>query len=63
MADMEVRINPDAEEGGDVEMAGGDDDVVEVGDPGATDPADEAMARDLEAAAEEAKPARMTFVE
>ena len=63
MADMEVRINPDAEEGGDVEMAGGDDDVIEVGDPGAADPADGGAAQDPEAAEEEGKPARVTFVE
>ena len=55
----EVRINPEADEAGDVEMQGGDDDVVEVGETGA-DPADGGAGEELPG---EAPPARVTFVE
>lgn len=64
MADPQVRIDPDADETGDVEMQGGDDDVVEVGDPGAAAPGDGGATQEPEAAAEEeTKPTRVTFVE
>ena len=60
----QVRINPDdptaGEDAGDVEMQGGDDDVVEIGETGAAEgdePGDPA------AAAEEEEAGRVTFVE
>ena len=59
----EVRINPDADETGDVEMQGGDDDVVEVGDPGAADPADGGAAQEPETAPEDKPAPRVTYVE
>lgn len=57
----EVRINPETDELGDVEMQAGEDDVVEVGETGA-DPAD-GGAGDDPAEGETANPARVTFVE
>ena len=57
----EVRINPETDELGDVEMQAGEDDVVEVGETGA-DPADGGAGDDL-AEGETANPARVTFVE
>ncbi|KAG6999395.1 hypothetical protein G7Y79_00035g070670 [Physcia stellaris] len=57
----EVRINPETDELGDVEMQAGEDDVVEVGETGA-DPAD-GGAGDDPAEGEAANPARVTFVD
>ena len=61
----EVRINPDADETGDVEMQAGDDDVVEVGETGAADPADGGAGEEPSSAtgAEASTSARVTFVE
>lgn len=58
----EVRINPETDETGDVEMQGGDDDVVEVGETSAADPAD-GGAGEEPAEGETSTPARVTFVE
>lgn len=64
----EVRINPEeptAEPSGDVEMAGGDDDVVEIGESAVAQPAAEGEEPQAVAGEEEEKkPApRVTFVE
>ena len=61
----EVRINPDADETGDVEMQAGDDDVVETGETGAADPANGATGEEPSTGEGEASSssARVTFVE
>lgn len=62
----EIRINPDdptADDGaGDVEMQGGDDDVVEVGETGGAG-AEEGDTAAAEEAAAQQQEARVTFVE
>ena len=55
----EVRVNPDADEAGDVEMQAGDDDVVEVGDPADGGAGEEPSTAEAEASSS----ARVTFVE
>ena len=62
MAEPEVRINLDADDVGDVEMQGGDDDVVELGESSTVDPAT-VGAGDEPVGEEASKPARVTFVE
>lgn len=57
----EVRINPETDETGDVEMQAGDDDGAEIGETGA-DPAD-GGAGDDPAEGETTTPPRITFVE
>ena len=59
----EVRINPDADDTGDVEMQAGDDDVVEIGETGAADPANGGGGGEPSAEAEASTSARVTFVE
>ena len=60
----EVRINPDADDTGDVEMQAGDDDVVEIGETGAADPANGGAGEEPSTAeADASTSARVTFVE
>ena len=60
----EVRINPDSDDTGDVQMQAGDDDIVEIGETGAADPANGGTGEEPSTTeAEASSPARVTFVE
>ena len=63
----EVRINPDdptaGDDAGDVEMQGGDDDVIEIGETAGAEAGGEGEQPEAAGEDDAAKPARVTFVE